>query len=170
MGFGFIAFLRIKFGAIPKNSIKINFAQYKKVLKYSAFGIFIILLIQTIISALNQNLGIQEPTQFEFVNNIGKGVFLILFVGAIIGPICEEYFFRGYMLTVLAAKSPAVGIIVTSIIFAAFHGSFILFLPLFIMGLILAISYYYSKNLLIPITIHVLNNLFAFLTLFYIGK
>lgn len=83
-----------------------------------------------------------------------------LFVIAIIPAIGEEMFFRGVVQSQLQKKytHPVLVIFLSAFIFAAFHLQFVGFFPKLIIGLVLAASYFYTRNLLYPILIHLLNN------------
>lgn len=78
---------------------------------------------------------------------------------SLIGPIVEEFIFRGLLLNRLATKfNVMVGIFITNIIFAVFHTDI---LGAFMFGFVLSILYLKSGNLLLPIIVHVLNNSFV---------
>lgn len=82
--------------------------------------------------------------------------FLTAIYISLIGPIVEEFIFRGLLLNRLATKfNMMVGIFITNIIFAVFHSDI---LGAFMFGFILSILYLKSGNLLLPIIVHVLNN------------
>ena len=83
-----------------------------------------------------------------------------LFVIAIIPAIGEEMFFRGVVQNLLQKKytQPGLVIFLSAFIFAAFHLQFVGFFPKLIIGLVLAASFFYTRNLLYPILIHLLNN------------
>ncbi len=74
----------------------------------------------------------------------------------IIGPIFEEFFFRGILLTRWSIKwSTPKAIIFTSILFGILHTD--VFGGIF-SGYVLAIVYIKTKSLYVPICIHILNN------------
>ncbi len=97
---------------------------------------------------------------------------LALFIIAFFPAVFEEVFFRGAMQSLFIRwwKSPWLGIIVTSIIFSFIHGSIYLFLSRFILGLILGIIYYRSKNIWVNIIAHFLNNAIAVTQLFILSR
>ena len=88
----------------------------------------------------------------------------IITLGILI-PIIEECIFRGVFIKVLFQKSQRIGVIISILLFTFAHGpssvtDFIIYgLP----AVIYSVSYYKTKRLEIPIIIHIMNNLYAFL-------
>ncbi len=81
-----------------------------------------------------------------------------LFV-ALLGPILEEMFFRGFAFGALKKKWgiwPAA--ILSSAIFAAFHFNAVAFLPILFLGLFLTYLYESTGSLVTPIAAHMLHN------------
>jgi uncharacterized protein len=89
---------------------------------------------------------------------------------AILPAICEETLFRGGMQNFLtrATGKGWLSIIVVSILFSAVHLSYYLFLPRFLLGLILGFIFHYSGKLWLSILVHFLNNALA-ITVVYIN-
>ena len=92
----------------------------------------------------------------------------IVFV-AIIPAIGEELFFRGSLQKTL---TPHLGnihntIFVTAFIFSALHFEITAFFYRFFLGVILGYIFYWTKNLMIPILIHALNNGMTVFTMYY---
>ena len=70
-------------------------------------------------------------------------------------PIWEEVMFRGFLLPSLArATSPAVGVVMTSLLFSLVHFTREGFLPLMVLGTIFGISYCVTRGLFAPILLH----------------
>lgn len=85
---------------------------------------------------------------------------LILYIG-IVGPIVEEFIFRGLLLNRIAYKlNVEYGIIISSFLFAIFHFDII---GSFITGVVFSLLYIWTKNLLYPILLHIANNCLAML-------
>lgn len=81
-----------------------------------------------------------------------------------IGPIVEEFIFRGLLLKRLGKKvNMTFSIIVTNILFGLLHMDL---LGAFIFGFIASLLYLHSGNLLVPILVHVLNNLLVTIFMF----
>lgn len=80
---------------------------------------------------------------------------LMAFSAAIVAPIAEEIIFRGYLYPVAKKFSgPWIGMLFSSLVFAAGHGNVPLMLPLFLLGMIMAYSYEKTGSILAPISIH----------------
>jgi hypothetical protein len=97
---------------------------------------------------------------------------LTFLVVAILPGIGEELLFRGIIQNELQRKLIHHSIwpfIIAAFIFAAFHGEVVGFMPKFIIGLILGYAYYKTKNLFIPICLHVLNNGMQVLSVYALG-
>lgn len=92
----------------------------------------------------------------------------IIFV-AIIPAVGEELFFRGSLQKTL---SPLLGnihntIFITAFIFSALHFEITAFFYRFFLGVMLGYVYFWSKNLLVPILIHALNNGMTAFAMYY---
>ncbi len=103
------------------------------------------------------------------MNNVGDYL-LSLLVIALAPAIFEEVFFRGSMQNILIGwtKHAWLGIIITSIIFSAVHGSYFGFLPRVGLGIVLGLVYFKSKNLWLNITMHFLNNAIVVTQMYYL--
>ncbi len=90
-----------------------------------------------------------------------------MFIGAIIPAISEETLFRGFFQKSLENELPIIkAILYPSLIFAFIHFNPISFIPLLAIGLYLGFIAYATDNLLLPITIHFLNNAIAIIIMF----
>ncbi len=85
---------------------------------------------------------------------------LAILVLAAAPALCEEVLFRGGFQQVFIGwtKSKWAGIIITSVLFSAFHFSYFGFLPRLALGIILGLIFFYSKNIWLNIFLHFLNN------------
>ncbi len=78
---------------------------------------------------------------------------------AIVGPILEEVFFRGFAYQALKKKWGIwPGALITSAVFAAFHMNAVAFLPILFLGLFLTYLYQSTGSLVAPITAHIVHN------------
>jgi membrane protease YdiL (CAAX protease family) len=94
---------------------------------------------------------------------------LFLFLGAVTAPIAEEVFFRGFLFGMFwRAGRICLGILFTSLLFAAAHISDAYNTPaLLLIGICLAWLYYRTRSLVAPIVAHVLNNGIGISLLFF---
>lgn len=85
-----------------------------------------------------------------------------------VAPIVEETFFRGYAYTVFKARWGTAGaLLLSSLLFAGVHMYFIHFLPVFLLGFLLALSYEWRQTLVTPIIAHGVMNLLVAVALYY---
>ena len=119
----------------------------------SAFWLYLYLL-SPILPFLVDFL-LQEPPMAE------TGIYLLIEIVmiTILAPIVEEFFFRGVILQRLIKKTSAWGgILISSLLFGILHADII---GAFIFGIITALLFIRTGNLLIPILVHMLNNTLA---------
>lgn len=82
---------------------------------------------------------------------------------SLVAPFIEEIFFRGFLYKMLRRHGLKVALIVSSLIFALFHGNLFVFLPTFVSGLAFALLYEREGRLAPVITAHAVTNLIAVL-------
>ena len=97
----------------------------------------------------------------------GAALFLPMLVkSALIAPVCEELFFRGYLYAVLKeAGLRSAGVFVT-LFFALVHGVDAMFLPRLLMGFLLLCLMLRTESLLAPVLVHAVYNLTVLLLSF----
>ena len=126
----------------------------------ASFGICALLILGVLL-ILDYNLLhiFQTPAQKSLI-----GIFLLLVVGALISPVAEEIFFRGIVYGYLRRRNAILAILGSTTLFCMVHffTTGLSFIQL-IGGLVFAIAYEMEKNLLVPITIHVLGNMAIFI-------
>ncbi len=110
------------------------------------------------------SLGMQFQKYIELMKVFApsKGIMFALEVltTVILIPIGEELLFRGIIQDEFdRAFPPAVSILATSLLFAVFHGNLIQASYVFVVGFALSLTYYLTKNILIPIGMHMVYNL-----------
>lgn len=95
-----------------------------------------------------------------------------MIVIAVAPAIFEEVLFRGgfQQLFIKWFGNVWIGILVTSILFSAVHGSYFGFLPRAALGVILGLLFYYSNNIWLNIFAHCLNNGIAVTQLYAMSK
>lgn len=100
-------------------------------------------------------------------------LFLIvtMVLSVIAGPIAEEFIFRGLLLNRLIKKTNMwAGILISSLAFAASHMKAEQLLATFLFGVMASLIYLKTKNLFIPILVHIVYNaLTNFQTSFFPG-
>lgn len=84
---------------------------------------------------------------------------MLYLVGALLPAICEEFFFRGYLLQLMLKRfSYTSSIITVSLIFALMHFQVVAFIPLFIFGIILSVLTLKTQRIIYAVIVHFANN------------
>ncbi|PWK15537.1 CPBP family intramembrane glutamic endopeptidase [Tumebacillus permanentifrigoris] len=87
---------------------------------------------------------------------------LPILASSLIAPIGEELMFRGAVQSTVTTKwGPLAGLLLSSLLFALVHADVVLFLPIFVMGLLFGILRWVTGSLWAPIWLHALNNFYA---------
>jgi membrane protease YdiL (CAAX protease family) len=97
---------------------------------------------------------------------------VVMLVLAVFPAIFEEILFRGGFQQVFVGwtRNKWVGIIITSVVFSVFHFSYFGFLPRVLLGIVLGLVFYESRNLWLAILLHFLNNGFIVLQLYIAAR
>jgi len=79
---------------------------------------------------------------------------------AVVPAILEELYFRATLQKIITDWSgkPLLAIIITAILFSAFHFSYFGFLSRMTLGIVLGFIYHYTKTIWLPILMHFVNN------------
>ncbi|PWU06874.1 MAG: hypothetical protein C5B43_01165 [Verrucomicrobia bacterium] len=127
--------------------------------------IFLIALFWSFIPKIWNFFGItvslqhQELVELFLQSNSKWFMITIILFGTIIAPITEEIIFRGGIYRFLKSKiNPLFALTISAVIFAWIHNNLLSFLPLVLMGLLLARSYEKTGHILTPIVFHSLFN------------
>ncbi len=97
-------------------------------------------------------------------------IFSSVLLGAVVGPVFEEIFFRGFCYPIFKNRWGKVwGMVLSAAFFAGIHHTGFVFWPIFVLGIALAYIYEKRGSLVASITLHVTHNTF-FLTYFFLVK
>lgn len=114
-----------------------------------------------------------EPQPFaQLIMNLNFGPELILplIMGSILAPVGEEIFFRGLVYPVFRQRfGVALGIIISSVIFATLHFDLIRMIPIALGGMGLAWLYERTGSLITCITAHSVWNTIMTLLIIFVG-
>lgn len=111
-------------------------------------------LLSILMSHLQWIPNIMEQS-FDLLQSGWGGILAI----TIIGPVLEEVLFRGAITKALLQQySPTKAIFISALIFGVFHINPAQILPAFLIGLLLAWTYYKTASLIPCILMHILNN------------
>ena len=112
------------------------------------------------------NLDQTQVTGFEGVSS-SAGVAMGFIVLVILAPIVEELFFRGLLFPAFLKRQPIVlASMLSSLIFGVFHAQLNIGIYTALLGLFLCFLYYRLGSIIPGISLHMINNLLAFLVLF----
>ena len=111
-------------------------------------------LVSALMGLLDWIPNIMEQS-FDILQSGWGGILAI----AIIGPVLEEILFRGAITKALLQQSPPTkAILISALLFGVFHINPAQILPAFLIGMLLAWTYYKTVSLIPCILMHVLNN------------
>ena len=95
------------------------------------------------------------PQQAAIAGESGKLFLLTMVKSALLVPVCEELFFRGYLYQALSRISKHRAMTISSLIFALAHGIGLYgFLPRIVLGMLLAALMEKTGTLLAPMLVH----------------
>lgn len=140
--------------------------QFPKFWKYAMFLLGINFFCSIVLNGIQ---AILHPT--GVVNNSvvfsGNSIFdfLILAYVIVIGPIFEELLLRGVVLRTLDKYHRTFAILVSSILFGMMHLNLMQTVATFFVGCVLAYASLKEDSLLLPIGLHMLNNLISVLSM-----
>lgn len=110
--------------------------------------------------------GVNSLLDMIFKPSAGAGAkesLISMFItGVVFAPLIEEFFFRGVVYNFLNRfKSGWFSVLLSAAIFGAYHMDFYQAVYTAVLGIVLALVYQRTKNILYPIAVHMTNNAFA---------
>ena len=113
-----------------------------------------------------------EAMVMEVVKSHSRAEFItVVFVIAVTPAICEEFLFRGLILTnLLKFLRPVIAIIFTGLIFALFHFDPFNLIPLIILGIYITVTSYASNSIYTAIVLHFINNFISAMGVYILGE
>lgn len=114
----------------------------------------------------------EKITLMFFEDRSVTGLLINIFVMGFIAALSEEVFFRGLLQQIMIKNriNPHAAIIITAILFSAFHLQFFGFIPRLFLGIVLGYLYYLTQNLWVSIIGHFFNNSFAVVAMYLYGE
>lgn len=111
-------------------------------------------LVSALMSLMDWIPNIMEQS-FDILQSGWGGILAI----AIVGPVLEELLFRGAITKALLQQyNPTKAILISALLFGVFHINPAQILPAFLIGILLAWTYYKTGSLIPCILMHILNN------------
>jgi membrane protease YdiL (CAAX protease family) len=156
------------YGAPPPPSPKARRLGWRALLWQSVLTLLLALPLLTLASAawtaLLELLGIEAKPQ-DLIGVIGAVespavLIAILLVACVLAPINEELLFRGVVFRAVRQRlGRGIALTASGLIFGAMHFNLAGFVPLALLGVILALAYEHSGDIRVPIVAHALFNL-----------
>ena len=104
-------------------------------------------------------MGYSPSGDLPIINNTLGNALISIVLWAVIPAICEELLFRGVIFQGLLDKyKPVFAMLIGGALFMLMHGSLQQTLYQFILGVLLCLVYYLTKNIFYPMLVHFLNN------------
>lgn len=166
-----------------------NYLGFKKLQSWSPLGIvaiFTIIPFLAMVTEWNDSISLPESMavieqKLRYIQELANetterfmtegSLFSGLLIVAALAAISEELLFRSVIQKafVKICRNAHVGIILTAIVFSAFHGDIFGFFPRFILGLMLGYMFYLSGSIFPSMLMHFVNN-GTIVMLFYLNK
>lgn len=126
-------------------------------------GLLTILILMALGRPLdNPQLEFLMPEGLSWVSAAG-----MVLLGGVAAPFAEELVFRGVLYPLLRNRWGLwPGVLASSLIFAVIHGDIAVGVTAFVLGIILALVFEYSRSLWSAVLVHVLNNSLKILLLY----
>jgi len=140
-----------------------------KTIWYTFLSLLIIFFISFLyVFVMNWLFGIEAPSSKieELIANRSISTNILLIVVAVVAPFCEEIYFRGFLYSAFK-KSWGVNtaLFLSSLLFALAHMEIYSFIPLVVIGWLLAYIFEKTKSLFPTIFLHAIYNLILILIL-----
>ncbi len=171
----FILICPLAYAYYIKCDFKETFSLNKFSPKYLAIGIPMIYIGLFAVLQIQEVLMNAVPSLREFAESFSGAIsfdnlLLSSFVIAVMPGICEEIFFRGFMLKAFKVdKHPATAIFVTALLFGIYHMNVLQLITGLALGSVLGYITYKSKSIYPAIILHFLNNFTVVLISYYQG-
>ncbi len=155
-----------------KSSLKdlgLNYYSIWKTIWYSFLSLIVIFVLSFLyVFLMNTLFGIEAPPsqvdQLIMEGDISSSILLVVIV--LVAPVAEEIFFRGYLYSAFKkAWGVGAGLFLSSLLFALAHMELYSFVPIFVIGWILAYIFEKTKSLFPIIFLHAAYNLILILIL-----
>jgi len=159
----------VRSGLVNLGSLGVSGGRVLEAVGWGAFGAAVILIVAAVNGLALQALGQQDPQRDMFAWLRDRPIIDYVLAGlavAVVAPVVEELFFRGYVLNAyLSAKGTRTAYLASAFAFALMHGLPTLFPAIFVMGLVLAYLYRRTGTILASMVAHGINNGLAFAAL-----
>lgn len=164
---GAVWFFAIFWRKARLKDLGLRYYSIAKTLWYSLILLIAIFIISFLyVFIMNSLFGIEAPSSKieTLIKNRSVSNIILLMVVAFIGPIIEEIFFRGFIYSAFKKNwGTNAALFLSSLLFAVVHLDLFSFIPLMIIGWLLAYLFEKTKSLLPAIFLHAAYNLILIL-------
>ncbi len=111
----------------------------------------------------------QHITKLFLTRKTTSALIINLLMIAVIPALGEEFLFRGVLQRLLSewTRNIHIGILLSAILFSAFHFQFYGFLPRMLLGIFFGYLFVWSKSIWLPVAAHFINNAATILVYFF---
>ncbi len=185
LGAGFIVFAVLAWVVgswkLPLSSFGLRWAPFANLLPVVLIYVLFIIplallgwLWTQLLKGLGQPVDIQDPVKM-FIDAIERGnpleISLLVFSAVILAPLWEELIFRGLLYGYLKSRmSVFAALLVSSLIFSAYHFNLDALMPLLMVGIAAGYVYERTRSLYFAIFFHALFNALSMAVLFILAE
>ncbi|MGM0366868.1 MAG: CPBP family intramembrane glutamic endopeptidase [Actinomycetota bacterium] len=166
---GLVWFFAIYWRKSTPRDLGLRYYSILKTLWYTFLSLIVIFVLSFLyVFAMNSFFGIEAPTskveELVMEGNISTNILLVVVV--LVAPFAEEVFFRGYLYSAFKkAWGINAGLFLSSMLFAMAHMEVYSFVPIFVIGWVLAYIFEKTRSLFPIIFLHAVYNLILILLL-----
>ena len=134
---------------------------------------FIAIPAAVIVSIVSQLINLVFPFPPKYIEVMSKlftmdaSLFKVFIVMSVLPGFCEEYMFRGFMMRFFEKYGDRMAVLISALLFAAFHLDPFRFLPVFLLGLLLGYLTIRSGSIVNSMLSHTINNGMALVIVTY---
>ncbi len=170
LAFAFI--FKLDFSSTFRLKKKLNFKQIILLVIISLGFFFVAQIINGIfVGTLSTFLGPPSDMPVSFETETLPQLLYVIIIAGILPAICEEFFFRGFVMRSLERTSPAGAVIISALLFAVMHGTFQQLAYAFLIGLLFGYVVIITDSIFAGTIIHcVLNTTSVLLSFGIVGE
>jgi membrane protease YdiL (CAAX protease family) len=163
----------VRLGVLTWEQLGLTTVRLADRIRLGLVGGVIIVAVAAVIEQVLNAFGVPQTQaeMFSGVKSATLGQFIgVLLAVAVVAPICEEIFFRGYVFTAVnRTRGWPLAFASSSVLFAVSHLNLQALLPILVIGIGLCFLYWRTTSLVPSIVAHMLNNAVALSAFYFSG-